>query len=139
MKCKRCGCTNENPCRVRLARGSVDAPTVMHCSWVIDELCSNCLTNDEQRIIASMVDSVKELRGELDDVDAKRLEWRNILFTRVLPAFAGSTGTVVTVEQAVRLALQLAEAGAEALVPEPESEPLIEIPADPLGLFSRGR
>lgn len=125
MKCKRCGCSDRQPCRQQLANGRV-----IPCSWVVSELCSACLTQDEQAIIASF-EQGQILHAEAPSLEERREELRNVLFARLYPQFAvqsfnGGVAGNLTMERAAEVAMDYAEVGAKVILPEPTGIELVD-------------
>jgi hypothetical protein len=124
MKCKRCECTDEKPCLIEIHDGTGRA---VPCSWVVTELCSACLTQDEQAIIATFVEqSTQELRAP--SIEERRQELRNVLFARIYPVLIDKeyNGNRTT-DRIVEASMEFAELGAKRMLPDPPAPTGIEL------------
>ena len=100
MVCKRCGCTDAQPCP-----GG--------CAWSLPDVCSRCLTDDEERMEAQYASMVDGLRAELEQ---DRFERFLLAVTQGMAANPGinieSCRAETFVVRAFELALGLSEASA---------------------------
>lgn len=106
MTCKRCGCTQGTPCP-----GG--------CAWSLPDVCSRCLTGDEQRLELQYQSLFEDLRQELQQDRFERY------LLAIAQGMAGDPNILITNEESVRRfvlrAFTLATALSEAADPSDDT------------------
>lgn len=106
MICKRCGCGTERACP-----GG--------CVWSLPDVCSRCLTPDEERLEAQYASLIEDLRAELEQ---DRFERFLLAVTTGMAANPGINVETCKSEAFVQRAFELALGLSEASAPDVDDD-----------------